>query len=76
MPSAFAIVGPGKMGGNLARQALARKMRVAECTRGGAPARAIVPMRHGFGGHPFGADKGVGQERRAGRVGGFPHEEP
>jgi 6-phosphogluconate dehydrogenase len=37
-------------------------------------ARAIAMMRHGFGGHPFGADKGVERERRTGRVGGFPRE--
>ena len=39
-------------------------------------ARAIAMMRHGFGGHPFGGDKGVARERHTGRVGGFPHEEP
>ena len=32
-------------------------------------ARAIVLMRHGFGGHPFGADESVARERREGRVG-------
>lgn len=32
-------------------------------------AKAIVAMRHGFGGHPFGPDAGVLQERRDGRVG-------
>jgi 6-phosphogluconate dehydrogenase len=35
-------------------------------------ARAIAMMRHGFGGHPFGADKGIQRERRTGRVGVFP----
>jgi len=34
-------------------------------------ARAISMMRHGFGGHPFGADAGVAHERHTGRVGGF-----
>ncbi len=34
-------------------------------------ARAIAMMRHGFGGHPFGADAGVAAERKTGRVGGF-----
>jgi 6-phosphogluconate dehydrogenase len=38
-------------------------------------ARAIAMMRHGFGGHPYGADKGVERERRTGRVGGFPRED-
>ena len=33
--------------------------------------RAIAQMRHGFGGHPFGADEGVRRERQSGRVGGF-----
>jgi len=33
-------------------------------------ARAIVAMRHGFGGHPFGRDDAVARERREGRVGG------
>ena len=33
--------------------------------------RAIAQMRHGFGGHPFGADAGIQHERRAGRRGGF-----
>jgi 6-phosphogluconate dehydrogenase len=32
-------------------------------------ARAIVQMRHGFGGHPFGPDADVARERREGRVG-------
>jgi len=34
-------------------------------------ARAIAMMRHGFGGHPFGADEGIERERRGGRIGGF-----
>jgi 6-phosphogluconate dehydrogenase len=34
-------------------------------------ARAIALMRHGFGGHPFGADQAIAQERKQGRVGGF-----
>ncbi len=32
-------------------------------------ARAIVAMRHGFGGHPYGKDDEIAQERREGRVG-------
>jgi 6-phosphogluconate dehydrogenase len=32
-------------------------------------ARAIIMMRHGFGGHPFGPDESVARERREGRVG-------
>lgn len=32
-------------------------------------ARAIVQMRHEFGGHPFGPDEDVAKERREGRVG-------
>ena len=32
-------------------------------------AKAIVAMRHGFGGHPFGPDAAVVRERREGRVG-------
>jgi 6-phosphogluconate dehydrogenase len=32
-------------------------------------ARAIVAMRHGFGGHPFGRDDAVARERHEGRVG-------
>jgi 6-phosphogluconate dehydrogenase len=32
-------------------------------------ARAIVMMRHGFGGHPFGPEQDVAHERREGRVG-------
>jgi 6-phosphogluconate dehydrogenase len=32
-------------------------------------AKAIVAMRHGFGGHPFGPNAGVAEERRDGRVG-------
>jgi 6-phosphogluconate dehydrogenase len=32
-------------------------------------ARAVVEMRHGFGGHPFGPNDAVARERRAGRVG-------
>jgi 6-phosphogluconate dehydrogenase len=34
-------------------------------------ARAIAMMRHGFGGHPFGPDKGIARERHTGRVGQF-----
>jgi 6-phosphogluconate dehydrogenase len=34
-------------------------------------ARAIAMMRHGFGGHPYGADPGIVRERQSGRVGGF-----
>ena len=32
-------------------------------------ARAIALMRHGFGGHPFGADAAIARERHEGRVG-------
>ena len=32
-------------------------------------AKAIVAMRHGFGGHPFGPNAGVARERHDGRVG-------
>ena len=32
-------------------------------------AKAIVAMRHGFGGHPYGKDEGIVEERREGRVG-------
>ncbi|MBL6455279.1 NADP-dependent phosphogluconate dehydrogenase [Belnapia sp. T6] len=32
-------------------------------------AKAIVQMRHGFGGHPFGPEKSVAEERQEGRVG-------
>jgi len=32
-------------------------------------AHAITHMRHGFGGHPFGADEGIAKERKTGRVG-------
>lgn len=38
-------------------------------------ARAIAMMRHGFGGHPYGRDEAIAQERRAGRVGPFPAED-
>lgn len=34
-------------------------------------ARAIAMMRHGFGGHPYGAEDSVARERRTGRVGGY-----
>jgi len=34
-------------------------------------ARAIAMMRHGFGGHPYGADASIVRERREGRVGDF-----
>jgi len=34
-------------------------------------ARAVSMMRHGFGGHPFGANSGIAHERHTGRVGGF-----
>lgn len=35
-------------------------------------ARAIAMMRHGFGGHAYGHSDAVVQERRTGRIGGFP----
>lgn len=35
-------------------------------------ARAIAMMRHGFGGHPYGANQAIVRERREGRVGDFP----
>jgi 6-phosphogluconate dehydrogenase len=38
-------------------------------------ARAIAMMRHGFGGHAYGPDEAVVQERRKGRIGGFFREE-
>jgi 6-phosphogluconate dehydrogenase len=34
-------------------------------------ARAIVTMRHSFGGHPLGPDERIARERREGRVGDF-----
>lgn len=34
-------------------------------------ARAIAMMRHGFGGHPYGAAEPIARERREGRVGPF-----
>jgi 6-phosphogluconate dehydrogenase len=36
-------------------------------------ARAIAMMRHGFGGHPYGADEAIRRERRTGKVGGWPY---
>lgn len=33
--------------------------------------KAIAMMRHGFGGHPFGENKGIRYERMFGQVGGF-----
>ncbi len=38
-------------------------------------ARAIAMMRHGFGGHPFGHDQGIVEERRHGQVGDYPFKE-
>ncbi|MGH8667879.1 MAG: hypothetical protein ACREUH_01490, partial [Burkholderiales bacterium] len=34
-------------------------------------AKAVVAMRHGFGGHPFGEDEEIAKEREEGRVGEF-----
>lgn len=34
-------------------------------------ARAIAMMRHGFGGHPYGADEDIAKERKTSRVGEF-----
>ncbi len=34
-------------------------------------ARAIAMMRHGFGGHPYGAEESIRKGRNEGRVGGF-----
>lgn len=35
-------------------------------------ARAIAMMRHGFGGHPYGPDESIAEERQKNRVGPFP----
>ena len=32
-------------------------------------AKAIAMMRHGFGGHPYGKDEAIIEERQVGRVG-------
>lgn len=37
-------------------------------------ASAVALMRHGFGGHPFGADEGVEHHRKNSRVGPFPED--
>ena len=37
-------------------------------------ARAIAMMRHGFGGHPYGTNAAIVQERREGRVGDYYRE--
>jgi len=47
---------------------------IASRDEGRVAPRAIAMMRHGFGGHPFGADEGIQRERREGRVGGFYRE--
>lgn len=39
-------------------------------------ARAVIAMRHGFGGHPFGPDEDIARERREGRVGPIRPPEP
>jgi 6-phosphogluconate dehydrogenase len=39
-------------------------------------ARAVIAMRHGFGGHPFGPDESIARERREGRVGPIRRPEP
>jgi len=41
--------------------------RLARQTAANWARAPIAMMRHGFGGHPFGPDKGVEQERRTGR---------
>ncbi len=33
--------------------------------------KAVAMMRHGFGGHPYGADDAIAAERKQGRIGGF-----
>jgi 6-phosphogluconate dehydrogenase len=33
--------------------------------------KSIALMRHGFGGHPFGADKDITEERRTSRINKF-----
>ncbi len=38
-------------------------------------ARAIAMMRHGFGGHPYGANEAIQAERRTGQIGGWPYGE-
>lgn len=36
-------------------------------------ARAIAMMRHGFGGHPYGANEAIRRERETGKVGEWPY---
>ncbi len=55
----YGVVGPGRMGGNLTRQALEKGIGVVGLTR------------HGLGGHPYGSDEAVVHEWRGGRIGGF-----
>lgn len=38
----------------------------------GDAARSVAVMRHGFGGHPFGADEEIARERQTGKRGRFP----
>lgn len=42
---------------------------IASRDRGFDAARAVIGMRHGFGGHPMGETAGVAEERRSGRLG-------
>lgn len=44
---------------------------LASRDRSNDAARAVAMMRHGFGGHPYGADAGIARERHTGRVGDF-----
>lgn len=39
-------------------------------------AKAIAMMRHGFGGHPYGTDAAIIEERKKGRVGDFFRSQP
>jgi 6-phosphogluconate dehydrogenase len=45
---------------------------IATRDRDGRAARAVAMMRHGFGGHPYGPDEGIAEERREGKVGEAP----
>jgi 6-phosphogluconate dehydrogenase (decarboxylating) len=58
----YGVIGLGRMGGNLARQALEKAMRVVGFTR------------HGFGSHPYGPSEAEVRERREGRIGSFLRE--
>jgi hypothetical protein len=78
------IIGLGKMGANIALQGVEKGIKIVGKVRGQKPELTqkgvlvvddytnflanLSLMRHGFGGHPYGKDEYIANERRTSRI--------